>query len=190
MIEDFLARTNLPACQDFKDAGEVISKVRERDKGEREMKVDMVLTTILYTYTCSQIGFKTFLNITPTVTYHNRSSGTTSTLATTNNESADPSVMNNPGAAGDAAAKRGRQEFSLVLEENPLADFVELPDDAKTGGLWFSNVLSGVLRGCLEMVQIHTECFFVSDVLRGDETTELRVRLVRYLEEEAPIADD
>jgi hypothetical protein len=82
------------------------------------------------------------------------------------------------------------QEFSLTLEENPLAEFVELPEEARTGGLWFSNVLAGVLRGCLEMVQMQTECYFVSDVLRGDETTELRVRLLKFLEEEAPIADD
>ena len=45
------------------------------------------------------------------------------------------------------------KQFSLVLEENPLADFVELPDDGKAQDeLWFSNILCGVLRGALEMV--------------------------------------
>lgn len=81
-------------------------------------------------------------------------------------------------------------ELSLIFEENPLAEFVELPLEARQSGLWYSNVLAGVVRGCLEMVQMQTECFFVSDVLRGDETTELRVRLLRYLDEEAPVADD
>ena len=48
--------------------------------------------------------------------------------------------------------KEGRS-FGLVFEENPLADFVELPDDGRSQGeLWFSNVLCGVLRGALEMV--------------------------------------
>jgi hypothetical protein len=42
--------------------------------------------------------------------------------------------------------------FTLTLDENPLAEFVELPEDALEGGLLFSNVLCGVLRGALEMV--------------------------------------
>jgi hypothetical protein len=46
------------------------------------------------------------------------------------------------------------KQFSLMLEENPLADFVELPDDGKAQDeLWFSNILCGVLRGALEMVR-------------------------------------
>lgn len=39
---------------------------------------------------------------------------------------------------------------SLVLEDNPLVDFVELPDMCQ--GLYYCNVLSGVIRGALEMV--------------------------------------
>jgi hypothetical protein len=69
--------------------------------------------------TCSlQVGFKIFLNITPTIT----------------NWSSD------------------NKQFSLIFEENPLADFVELPDDGRAQDeLWFSNILVGVLRGALEM---------------------------------------
>lgn len=37
-------------------------------------------------------------------------------------------------------------------------------------------------------MQVQAE--FLSDVLRGDETTEIRVRLIKNLEEEVPIADD
>lgn len=42
-------------------------------------------------------------------------------------------------------------EFSLILESNPLVDFVELPDNHSN--LVYSNLLCGVLRGALEMVR-------------------------------------
>lgn len=41
-------------------------------------------------------------------------------------------------------------EFSLILEQNPLTDFVELPEDHPN--LLFSNIICGVVRGALEMV--------------------------------------
>ena len=51
------------------------------------------------------------------------------------------------------------KQFSLILEENPLADFVELPDDGKAQDeLWYSNVLCGILRGALEMVSSLQRC--------------------------------
>ncbi|KAK9477493.1 NO signaling/Golgi transport ligand-binding domain-containing protein [Lipomyces japonicus] len=83
------------------------------------------------------------------------------------------------------------KQFSLIVDENPLADFVELPDDGRAPTeLWYSNVLVGVLRGALEMVQMQVEAEFVSDVLRGDETTEIQVRLVKVLEDEMPVGDE
>lgn len=41
-------------------------------------------------------------------------------------------------------------EFSLILEQNPLVDFVELPEDHPN--LLYSNVICGVISGALEMV--------------------------------------
>lgn len=75
-----------------------------------------------------QVGFKAFLNITPTISH-------------------------SPAPASVPPGTPASSYFTLTLDENPLAEFVELPDEALEGGLWFSNVLCGVLRGALEMVR-------------------------------------
>lgn len=82
------------------------------------------------------------------------------------------------------------KQFSLLLDENPLAEFVELPDDRAMRELWYSNILAGVIKGALEMVQLEVDAFFVSDVLQGAPTTELRVRFVKVLEDEIPAGED
>ena len=74
----------------------------------------------------AKVGFKMFLNVVPSV-------------------------------GGWQGKEGGPQSFVLGLEENPLAEFVELPDDGRSqaeGGLWYSGILCGVLRGALEMVRI------------------------------------
>lgn len=131
LIEEFLAKTGAQRCHNFRETAEMISKV----------------------------GFKIFLNITPSV----------------------ESWLNDGKA------------FSLVLHENPLAEFVELPlgpDHKIERDLWYSQVLCGVLRGCLQMVQLDTDVYFLKDVLRGDDKTEIRLKLNRVLKDEVPAGED
>lgn len=134
----------------------------------------------------SKVGFKMFLNITPAVSFLNVSSSAPQNYADTSSQKSRAST--DTSAAPDT--RTAPHEFILQFAENPLAEFVELPEDALQGGLWYSNILAGVLRGALEMVQIQAECTFVTDVLRGDETTEIRVKFLRLLDEGAPPADD
>lgn len=129
LIEDFLARTGAGRCSSFRETAEMISKV----------------------------GFKIFLNITPSV-----------------------ANWSNDGKL-----------FLLVFTENPLAEFVELPDDGKAPKeLWYSNILCGVLRGALQMVQLDVDAHFIADQLRGNPTTEIRVKLLKYLKDEVPAGED
>lgn len=111
IIEDFLARSSAQRCRDLREVADVLAKV----------------------------GFKSFLNITPTVLFPNQ-----------------PPTQ--------------PRDFILQFDENPLTEFVELPEDAippripsdqqsieseglsAKEGLWYSNVLCGVIRGALEMV--------------------------------------
>lgn len=132
----------------------------------------------------TNIGFKMFLNIVPQITYWS-SDGRT---------------------------------FQVTLIENPLADFVELPDDVddvegfddvesvrngiqdinfnkKHRGnarkeLWYSNILCGVLKGALEMVQLDCQVWFTNDTLRGDATTDIKIKLNQVLKDEIPDGDE
>ncbi|XP_045196342.2 trafficking protein particle complex subunit 3-like [Mercenaria mercenaria] len=89
-------------------------------------------------------------------------------------------VVSNWSAAGD--------EFSLLIENNPLIDFVELPDGHNA--LNYSSLLCGVLRGALEMVQMEVDVKFVQDQLKGDSVTELRLKFVKRLEDAVPVGED
>lgn len=61
-----------------------------------------------------------------------------------------PNVAN-WSAAGD--------EFSFILDTNPLTELVELPDDLKN--LKYCNIICGVIRGALEMVQMDVQSWIV-----------------------------
>lgn len=70
-----------------------------------------------------------------------------------------PNVAN-WSAAGD--------EFSFILDSNPLTELVELPEDLK--GLKYCNIICGVIRGALEMVQLDIQSWIVQVSFKYKDT--------------------
>lgn len=80
---------------------------------------------------------------------------------------------------------------SLVLTDNPLADFVELPEPYRRGGLSYCQLLAGAVRGALSQVAFSTDVKVVRDALRdGGGVLELRVTLKEARDEAYPFRDD
>lgn len=71
---------------------------------------------------------------------------------------------------------QANDEFSLILYNNPLTEFVELPDSLQT--MNYLNILPGVIRGALEMVSVPVRAWIKSDLLKGDHETEIRIQAV------------
>lgn len=74
------------------------------------------------------------------------------------------------------------KQFSLVFKGNPLVDFVELPPQYSE--LNYDNILCGVIRGALQMVNLIVECEYVQSELRGGSESEIRVTLKEIVVEE------
>ncbi|RYR68497.1 hypothetical protein Ahy_A03g014999 isoform A [Arachis hypogaea] len=143
LIDEFLAKSNVSRCVDFRETADVIAKL--------VCSISDALSISLsgLEQQCNVVGFKMFLGVTASVS--------------------------NWDAEGTCC--------SIILEDNPLVDFVELPDTCQ--GLYYCNMLSGVIRGALEMVSMKTEVTWIRDVLRGDD-----VKLLKQVPEEYPYKDD
>lgn len=75
-------------------------------------------------------------------------------------------------------------QFILSFTDNPFNDYVELPEKYK--GLFYSNMLCGVIRGCLEVVQIRVEVAYLKCPLQGADQSEIKVTLKEYLKDIVP----
>ncbi|XP_060046578.1 trafficking protein particle complex subunit 3-like protein isoform X1 [Erinaceus europaeus] len=81
-----------------------------------------------------------------------------------------------------ACRNSSRNEFSLILDKNPLVEFVEeLP--AGRSSLCYCNLLCGIIRGALEMVHLTADVTFLQDRLKGDSVTEIGITFLKKLEE-------
>mmetsp|Transcript_6518 Transcript_6518/g.13442 ORF Transcript_6518/g.13442 Transcript_6518/m.13442 type:complete len:189 (+) Transcript_6518:64-630(+) len=76
------------------------------------------------------------------------------------------------------------KSFSLILQENPLCLFVELPDEYKET-LQYTILYCGVIRGALEMLNYKVDCTLVRSTLRGDDVDEIKVDLKSVLQDGA-----
>ncbi|KAF5836460.1 NO signaling/Golgi transport ligand-binding domain-containing protein [Dunaliella salina] len=79
-------------------------------------------------------------------------------------------------------------ECSLIFTDNPLTEFVELPSEFQE--LQYCNILCGVIRGALEMINMDVDVRIVGDMLKGDEVHEMRLRLKEQKNEDFPYKDD
>jgi hypothetical protein len=79
--------------------------------------------------------------------------------------------------------ENGTSSYSIKFAENPLDIFVELPPERQD--LEYSQLLAGMLRGMLEMLQFDCSVKVVQTVLAGNETNELSVELKQVLQEGA-----
>lgn len=84
--------------------------------------------------------------------------------------------------------------YTISFSDNPLAVFVELPSalgghandtTSKEPSLEYSQLLVGMIRGMLEMLQYDVSCQFTSTVLAGGETNEILLELKQILQEGA-----
>ncbi len=56
---------------------------------------------------------------------------------------------------------------------------MELPEEYAS--LHYSNIICGVIRGALELVNIKVKSYIVRDALKGSEATEIRVELIEIM---------
>lgn len=91
----------------------------------------------------------------------------------------------------------GDKEFVISLAmidggDGVGSEWVELPEVALKGGLHYANMLCGIIRGALEMVHQQVECTIINDPLLNASvnTTDIRVKFIKNLDQELPPNDD
>jgi hypothetical protein len=94
-------------------------------------------------------------------------------------------------AESTPVADKPEAAYTCTFAENPLALFVELPSaedgplSASGGRLEYSQLLCGLIRGVLEMLQFDVTCRMTASVLAGDDTNTMLVELQQVLQQGA-----
>jgi hypothetical protein len=77
-----------------------------------------------------------------------------------------------------------KDSFFIIFQDNPLNDFVELPDNLVRSEFRYSNLYCGIIRGAFEQLHMNVQCEFAKDILRGDDTNSIRVKLLGIIRPE------
>lgn len=77
-----------------------------------------------------------------------------------------------------------KETFLITFSDNPLNDFVELPENLVASDFRYSNLYCGIIRGAFEQLHMNVACEFVKDVLRGDDSNSIRVKLIGIIRPE------
>ncbi|VDN57211.1 unnamed protein product [Dracunculus medinensis] len=80
----------------------------------------------------------------------------------------------------------GNDEFSIILDSNPLTEFVEVPSELAQD-LRYSQMICGAIRGALEMMHLEVQAAIVQEF---NQNTEIRVKFIRILHESMPPGEE
>jgi len=106
----------------------------------------------------------------------------TDKTAATASSSSSAENKNNQDAT-TTTITNNKPSYSIVFQDNPLTIFVELPETM--ADLPYNQLLAGMCRGMLELLQYDCQCRIAKSMVNGDETNEIVVTLQQVLQEGA-----
>lgn len=88
---------------------------------------------------------------------------------------------------------KNNQEFTILFNENPLAENVVVPDKYK--GLAYSNLICGIIKGALDAVNMRVKVYFIRDCIGnvnqvGEPNFEIKVELEELIKRKLKDYDD
>jgi hypothetical protein len=83
-----------------------------------------------------------------------------------------------------------KDEFTIVFEENPLIEYVELPSSAIKDSFQYLSIIPGIMRGAFEMLHMQVECTILNcNLVNRNAPTQIKVKLVKVNVAELPPTD-